>query len=112
LPLLGDGRIHALAHITGGGIPENLDRVLPQDLSAHVDRSTWDVPPEFRFVMERGGVARDEMDRTFNMGVGMIAVVEANSAEGIIGRLAQASRHAWRIGAVRAGDGSVVMEDG
>jgi len=112
LPLLNDGRVHALAHITGGGIPENLDRVLPQDLSAHVDRSTWEVPSEFRFVMERGSIARDEMDRTFNMGVGMIAVVDAHAAEGIIGRLAQAGRHAWRIGDVRAGDGSVVMEDG
>jgi len=110
LPLLRDGRVHALAHITGGGIPENLDRVLPADFSAHVDRSTWEVPPEFRFVMESGAIERAEMERTFNLGVGMIAVVESGAAEGIIGRLAQAGRTAWRIGEIRPGNGSVFME--
>lgn len=109
-PLIAEGRIHALAHITGGGIPENLDRVLPPDAAAHVDRSSWRLPSEFRFVMEAGGIERDEMDRTFNMGVGMVLVVASDAAEGIIGRLAQDGRRAWRLGQIRDGDGSVVME--
>ncbi len=112
LPLIDEGRIHALAHITGGGIPENLDRVLPPSLSAHVDRASWDVPPAFRFVMERGAITRDEMDRTFNMGVGMVLVVDPRAAADVMARLAEAGRPAFRIGEIRPGDGSVVMEGG
>jgi phosphoribosylformylglycinamidine cyclo-ligase len=111
-PLLAEGRIHALAHITGGGIPENLDRILPPELSAYVDRSSWTVPQEFSVIMQHGNVDRDEMDRTFNMGVGMVLVVAPQAAEGVIGRLAQTGRPAWRMGEVRAGAGTVVMEDG
>ena len=109
LPLLDAGRIHALAHITGGGIPENLDRVLPPNLSAHVDRAAWELPSEFRFVMERGAIARDEMDRTFNMGIGMVAVVAAGDVDEVASRIAAAGFRAFRIGDVRTGDGSVVM---
>lgn len=110
LPLLDAGRIHALAHITGGGIPENLDRVLPPDLSAHVDRGAWEVPPEFRFVQERGDIARDEMDRTFNMGIGMVAVVAPDTADDVAAAITEAGFDTVPIGRIGQGDGTVRME--
>ncbi len=67
--------VQALAHITGGGFVENLPRVLPKGLAAIIRTSSWDVPPLFRLIQERGRVARDEMYRVFNMGIGMVAVV-------------------------------------
>ncbi len=81
-PLLEDGHIHGLAHITGGGIPGNLPRVLPQGLGAVVDRAAWEVPAVFRTLQAGGKVDRYEMDRVFNMGVGMIAVVRPEDADG------------------------------
>ena len=66
-------RVHAMAHITGGGLPGNLDRALPAHLDAVIDTSSWEIPTLFRELERAGGVARDEMYRTFNMGVGMVA---------------------------------------
>jgi phosphoribosylformylglycinamidine cyclo-ligase len=109
LSLLGDaleaGVVHGLAHVTGGGIPGNLPRVLPEGLGATVDRSAWPVPPIFSALQESGGVAREEMDRVFNMGVGMIAVV-APEDTAIIERAASDARvESWIIGSVRRGRG-------
>jgi phosphoribosylformylglycinamidine cyclo-ligase len=73
-PLPQAGLVKGMAHITGGGITENLPRVLPDGCSALVDRDAWVVPPLFAFIAERGGIARDEMFRAFNMGVGLIVV--------------------------------------
>jgi phosphoribosylformylglycinamidine cyclo-ligase len=110
LPLLEEHRVHALAHITGGGIPENLVRVLPADCAARVDRSAWTPPPEFLAVMDAGAIARDEMDRTFNMGVGMVLVMAAADVEAAIAQLDMAGRTAFRIGEVRRGQRAVHME--
>ncbi|MGH7506187.1 MAG: phosphoribosylformylglycinamidine cyclo-ligase [Longimicrobiales bacterium] len=107
LPLIETGQVHALAHITGGGIPENLVRVLPADVAAEVDTSTWQPPPEFAFVMEAGRVARDEMFLTFNMGIGMILAVPADHADGVVDQLAAAGERAWVAGAVRPGERAV-----
>ncbi len=74
------GEVHALAHITGGGIVENLPRVLPDDLAARVETGSWGVPSLFTALQELGGIATDEMWRTFNMGVGMICIVPAATA--------------------------------
>jgi phosphoribosylformylglycinamidine cyclo-ligase len=104
LPLIGEGSVSALAHITGGGIPENLDRVIPAGLCAEIDASTWEPAAEFRFVADRGHIAEAEMFRTFNMGVGMVLVVRAEHAGGVLDRLTSAGETAWRIGAVRTGD--------
>ncbi len=104
-PLLEEGRIHGLAHITGGGIPGNLPRVLPDGLGAVVDRAAWDVPPLFRTLQEGGNVDRYEMDRVFNMGVGMIAVVRADDAEGVAQTLRHAGVEVWNVGNVEVGHG-------
>jgi phosphoribosylformylglycinamidine cyclo-ligase len=111
LPLVRSGDVHALAHITGGGIPGNLDRVLPAGHRAFVDRASWRVPPEFTAVMELGGIGRDEMDRTFNMGVGLVLVVRADRSAAVIGRLAEAGRAAWVCGRVGPGEHGVEMLD-
>ncbi|MDX1493048.1 MAG: phosphoribosylformylglycinamidine cyclo-ligase [Longimicrobiales bacterium] len=102
---LADGIVHGLAHITGGGIPGNLPRVLPQGLGAEVDRSTWTVPPVFQTLQEAGEVSRGEMDRVFNMGVGMIVVVDPSDADAIHAAAAEAGMEAWTVGSVVEGKG-------
>lgn len=108
-PLLAEERIHALAHITGGGIPDNLARVMPEGLEAHVQRSTWQMPPEFYAVMQHGGVAEEEMYRTFNMGVGMMLVAEPAEAVGLVERLQADGVDAWIAGTVQQGHRRVVL---
>lgn len=104
LPALRDplraGVVHGLAHVTGGGIPGNLPRVLPDGLGAEVDRAAWEVPAVFRTLQEAGGVALGEMDRVFNMGVGMIVVVDPVDAPAIEAAAGEAGIEAWTIGRV------------
>lgn len=107
LPLIETGRVHALAHITGGGIPENLIRVLPEGLAAEIGTHTWDPPAEFAFVREAGNVATDEMFLTFNMGVGMILAVPAADAEQTVTELVAAGERAWIAGEVVPGERAV-----
>jgi phosphoribosylformylglycinamidine cyclo-ligase len=102
-PLAARGEILALAHITGGGIPENLPRVLPPDVEAVVERGSWTVPPEFAAVQRLGGVAEEEMYRTFNMGVGLLAVVAPERVDGTLEALRGAGETAWVAGEVRKG---------
>jgi phosphoribosylformylglycinamidine cyclo-ligase len=109
LPLIAEGAVHALSHITGGGIPENMVRVLPEDVAAVVDRSSWTVPPEFAAVQRHGGVTDEEMFLTFNMGVGMIIVVAAAAADAVVARLREAGEKAWIIGSVARGRREVRM---
>jgi phosphoribosylformylglycinamidine cyclo-ligase len=99
------GIVHGLAHVTGGGIPGNLPRVLPEGLGAMIDRSAWEVPPVFRTLQEGGRVATEEMDRVFNMGVGMISVVEAADAASVQGAAEAAGVAAHVIGAIEEGEG-------
>jgi len=106
-PLIDAGEIHALAHITGGGIPDNLERVLPGELDAKIDRSTWSIPVEFSTIMEGGRVELDEMFRTFNMGVGMIAIVAPDRTDQILSDLDESGERAWVIGEVVEGTGEV-----
>jgi phosphoribosylformylglycinamidine cyclo-ligase len=99
--------VHGLAHVTGGGIPGNLPRALPEGLGAVVHRSSWEVPAVFRTLQEAGGVATEEMDRVFNMGIGMIAVVEPDAA-GVVSEAARAHGvESWVIGSVAAGEGVI-----
>ena len=72
-PLLAQGLVKGMAHITGGGITDNLPRILPRGVQARIDRSAWAVPPIFRFLQEHGAVSDEEMLRAFNMGIGLIA---------------------------------------
>ncbi|HUE77734.1 MAG TPA: phosphoribosylformylglycinamidine cyclo-ligase [Longimicrobiales bacterium] len=99
-PLMADDRLHALAHITGGGIPGNLERSIPVGLQGRVERSSWEVPAEFSGVREAGGIAEDEMFRTFNMGVGMILAADPAGADGMVESLTGAGENAWIIGEV------------
>src|SRR5262245_20774914 len=109
LPLARDGSLHALAHITGGGIVENLERVIPDGLPARVDRSTFQVPAEFNAVMDAGRVTRDEMFATFNMGIGMIVVAPAELADSVRDRLERSGEEVFTLGSVDAGSPRVVL---
>lgn len=106
--LIAEGRVNAIAHITGGGITENLDRVLPADLDAAVERGSWEIPPVFRFIRDRGRIDDGEMYRTFNMGIGMILVVSDAHAAGVRDFLAGRTERFVEIGEIRAGSGRVV----
>jgi phosphoribosylformylglycinamidine cyclo-ligase len=105
MPQLDAGRIHALAHITGGGIPGNLPRVLPDGLGAVIDRSSWEVPAVFAALQHSGDVAQVEMDRVFNMGVGMIAVVAPSHAEAVLAAVRALGETAWTLGEIEHGSG-------
>ena len=100
-------RVHAMAHITGGGIPGNLDRALPPHLDAVVETSAWPVPSVFRVLQEAGQVASDEMFRAFNMGVGMIVICDTADAGSIRDLAAQAGVDSWMLGHLRPGSGRV-----
>jgi phosphoribosylformylglycinamidine cyclo-ligase len=100
-PLIEAGRIHALAHITGGGIPGNLNRSIPDHLQARVSTRSWELPAEFRGVMEAGGIHEREMYETFNMGVGLILVVPPAEATAVMESLRAAGETAWALGDLR-----------
>ncbi|HEX6324545.1 MAG TPA: phosphoribosylformylglycinamidine cyclo-ligase [Vicinamibacterales bacterium] len=102
-PLLDGGLIKGMAHITGGGITENLPRVLPDGLQARVDPGSWTVPPVFRWLQEAGRVPEEDMRRAFNMGVGMILVCAADDADGLAARLGEAGEAPMMIGVIEHG---------
>src|SRR5438552_1216713 len=102
------GTVHALAHVTGGGIAGNLVRVLPPGVEAVVDSGSWPWPPLFRVLMRFGQVRRDEMRRVFNLGVGMIALLARDDVETAMRAASRAQVQAWLIGEVRAGGKPVV----
>ncbi|PYP18833.1 MAG: phosphoribosylformylglycinamidine cyclo-ligase [Gemmatimonadetes bacterium] len=95
-------RVHALAHITGGGIAGNLNRVLPPGTEAVVNAGAWPWPPLFRVLMRGGQVSRDEMRRVFNLGIGMIAVVAREDVEAAMRGAERTNVEAWLIGEIRA----------
>jgi len=103
-PLLQAQCVKGLAHITGGGITENLPRVLPEGCAAEVDLRAWDLPPLFRLLQQRGQIPRDEMFRAFNMGIGLVIVCAASDAERVVDTLTRAGESGVvRLGHVRAG---------
>lgn len=104
------GRVHALAHITGGGIPGNLARILPEDLDAVVDTGSWQAPAEFRSLAELGRTDRDEMFRTFNMGLGMIAVVRPDEMRTVREAIEAAGCPTFACGELVRGSGEVRLE--
>ena len=104
-PLLRRSWAKGLAHITGGGVTENLPRALPDGCGAVVDTRAWETPPIFRLLQERGGISRDEMFRTFNMGIGLAVVCQAEDTDPVIAAIAEAGEpRARRIGSVVRGD--------
>ena len=102
-PLLDTGRVKGMAHITGGGITDNLPRVLPRGTDAVVRLGSWEVPPIFRWLERAGSVPQDDMLRTFNMGVGLILVVASGDADAVIGAIRAGGEPDVRvIGAIAA----------
>jgi len=104
-------RVHAMAHITGGGIPGNLPRALPGTLDAVVEVGSWSVPNVFLVLEKAGGVPRAEMLRAFNMGVGMIVITDAASVDAVIASASAAGVPAWRLGNVVPGAGRVTLSE-
>jgi phosphoribosylformylglycinamidine cyclo-ligase len=102
-------RIHAIAHITGGGLPENLDRALPKDLDAVVELSSWKVPNVFDVLQKAGAVATLEMYRTFNMGVGMVVICAPSDADAVMSTAFAAGSSGWVLGSLRSGSGAVIL---
>jgi phosphoribosylformylglycinamidine cyclo-ligase len=107
LALAAECEVHAFAHVTGGGLAGNLARVLPATLEATVDRATWTPQPIFERIARTGGVEWADMERTFNLGVGMIAIVA--DADAALAALRTRGVAAWTLGEVRPGDGTVTM---
>jgi phosphoribosylformylglycinamidine cyclo-ligase len=107
-PLIDRDLVKGLAHITGGGLTENLPRTLPEGCAADIDLQSWPVPPIFRLLQERGGISREEMFRAFNMGVGMVIVCTSRDAQRVINIAAGAGEpNAFRLGFIVAGDRAV-----
>ena len=103
LPLLAEGRIKGLAHITGGGLLENVPRVLPAEAHAVIDADAWEQPRLMAFLQSQGAIEPDEMARTFNCGVGMAVIVAADASDVVAADLAAAGETVLRIGRVEAG---------
>lgn len=100
--LLGSVDIRAMAHITGGGLPENLPRVLPDQLGVEIDADSWTLPPVFRWLQEQGGISDRELFRTFNCGVGMVLCVPETAVQQTLTVLGDAGESAWRLGRIVA----------
>lgn len=101
--------VHALAHITGGGLTENLPRVLPDGLAAAIDTASWELPAVFGWLAREGNISDADMRLTFNCGVGMVACVPAEQASAVIATLEQAGERAWQLGEIVPRDGEPVV---
>jgi phosphoribosylformylglycinamidine cyclo-ligase len=102
-------RVHAMAHITGGGLPGNVNRALPKHLDAVIESDKWTVPNLFRVLGEAGQIGHDELLRSFNMGVGMIVIADDSDAAAIIDSAAGAGVPAWPLGRIVRGAGRVII---
>lgn len=109
--LLEAGGVQAMAHITGGGFMDNLPRILPADLAVDIHLGSWPMPPLFRFLVEEGGVERGEAYRVFNMGIGMILLVEPGDHDEVLQRLRSIGEAAYSMGEVVAGAREVCLRD-
>jgi len=104
--------IHAMSHITGGGLLENLPRVMVENTRAQIDASSWDLPPIFQWLQQQGNIEQQEMYRTFNCGVGMVLVIDADDADIALETLNKAGEKAWRLGEVvsTTGEPDVIIQ--
>ncbi|KZY29419.1 phosphoribosylformylglycinamidine cyclo-ligase, partial [Alcanivorax sp. HI0044] len=105
LKLIEQVPVHAMAHITGGGLPENLPRVLPDNVRAVIDTKSWEFPAVFQWLQQEGQVPAFEMYRTFNCGVGMVIAVPASHVDDALALLEAEGENAFLIGEIQAGDG-------
>ena len=102
--------VHGLAHITGGGLTDNIPRVLPEGLQVRLSRSTWPRDPVFDWLQQVGNISDAELHRTFNCGIGMVVIVAAVQADVALAQLRAAGEHAQLIGTVERGDAGVIIE--
>jgi len=109
LALLAEVQVHAMAHITGGGLPENLPRVLPEGMAARIELQSWRRPAVFEWLQSEGGIADAELYRTFNCGLGMALVLPAADARRAIALLNDHGEQAWLAGRIEAGERRVVL---
>ena len=109
LPLVKNNTIKALAHITGGGLLENIPRILPHELGVELDSKTWDIQPVFHWLQKLGNIERQEMFRTFNMGIGMVAIVDKSNAETIMQTITDA-RVIGTVTTIEQGSKQVVIK--
>ncbi len=100
--------VHGIAHVTGGGLRENLERILPDGIQAVIDRDSWPVPPVFTWIERLGRIEPEEMQRVFNMGIGLVLVVSPYYAESVRHQLADCGVESWPIGRVQEGPRAVV----
>ncbi len=110
LELLQQADIKGMAHITGGGLLENIPRVLPENCQVQIDSTTWPALPIFQLIQEKGNVEKREMFRTFNMGIGFVLICDAENAEKIKAACAAMEQPVYQIGAVVAGEKKVVID--
>jgi phosphoribosylformylglycinamidine cyclo-ligase len=110
LPLVDGRAIHAMAHITGGGLTDNVPRVLPETLDARIKLGSWPVLPLFQFLYEKGNVERQEMLRVFNMGIGMVLLVAPEEVDRVSKHFTQVAQQYYFIGNVVKGSGKVVYD--
>jgi phosphoribosylformylglycinamidine cyclo-ligase len=109
-PLLGHRALHGIAHVTGGGITDNLPRILPREAHAFLRVGSWQVPGLFRYLAEQGDVDDEEMLRVFNMGIGMILAVEPAGLADVLGLLRSVGQRSFVIGTIQKGEGGVVYD--
>ena len=105
-PLLDQPALHAMAHITGGGLTDNLPRILPEGTEAFLRVGSWEVPPIFGLIQRHGGVEVEEMFQVFNMGVGMVLVIDPDATGDVLGALRRVGQKAFAIGTVRSAKGA------
>ena len=98
--------MHAISHVTGGGLAANLARVLPAGLDAHLQRSSWRPAPVFELIAELGGVARAELEASMNMGVGMVVLAAPECAGAALELLTRRGVEAWLLGSIEPGEGT------
>ena len=108
LPLVKAGRLVAMAHITGGGLTDNLPRVLPKNLDAAIDTASWKIPALFRFIAEKAQMPINDARRSFNLGVGMVVITKQDQADDVLAGLRKSGEEAWVLGGLVKGEGKVV----
>jgi phosphoribosylformylglycinamidine cyclo-ligase len=111
-PLLGHRALHGMAHVTGGGLTDNLPRILPRDTHALIRVGSWPVPELFHFLQEKGEVDTEEMFRVFNMGIGMVLAVDPAGLSEVLGLLRSTGQRSFLIGSVQKGGSGVVYDIG
>ncbi len=110
MPLIEKRSLHGLAHITGGGLTDNVPRVLPDSLDAKIKLGSWPVPPIFTFLFDKGKIEREEMLRVFNMGIGMVMIIAPDEVDSVARHFAQIGQPYFFIGNVVKGSRRVMYD--